>query len=724
MRITYRNNSTRGAHANAGRRLAEVLWKVGLGLTAAFLLASCDGTQEAPTPPSSAPAPTAPESASDRAPAAETETTEAAAPPSRPRHERPLPAFAGQTLDGENLSVSSFIGKRLVLFFFNPEMDTAKPVARAVADVAKDRLDHNFDILGIAIGSDFATTQRFAKEMNLDFPIIDDSRGQIFRQLGLRSPVVLLGIDPEGYLSELAMGNFAGIENEDWEETAIEIRKKMRIPTSDESSKGELNQRPLAPLFETPRLDGGEPFRLADMEGRPYILIFFLHTCPHCHAALEFLKQELAKIPEDKRPELIGISLAASASRAAVHTSLDELGLDYFPILVDPSRDVQKQYGAAGGVPIIFVVDASGRIVQRLQGWTEGRSTALLRMQLARIAGTPIPMLLNPKGYTGSDACGVCHSAEYDSWLYTNHAGAYATLVEHGKERDPECVGCHVVGFDKPGGFTIKDHPRHLEDVGCESCHGRGGPHLSPTFAQGGDYEPVCTGCHNPKHSLGFEYATFLPKVSHAAVAALTPEERAEMFASRGQPRDVLPKGADFVGSLACKSCHSAEFETWSSQPHARAGATLQEAGKADDINCLRCHTTGYDDPGGFPAEGSLREHPDLASVGCESCHGPGGLHIAPDAKKVGTIVSLGDKCDSCVILQICGSCHDDANDPGFEFEVEEKIERQRHGTIEPGTGLPLEKSTHHVPFPGDSLHAVFFSALRDPDSGHPLGGS
>ena len=37
------------------------------------------------------------------------------------------------------------------------------------------------------------------------------------------------------------------------------------------------------------------------------------------------------------------------------------------------------------------------------------------------------------------------------------------------------------------------------------------------------------------------------------------------------------------------------------------------------------------------------------------------------------------------MILQICGSCHDDANDSGFEFEVQEKIDRQRHGTKEPG---------------------------------------
>ena len=64
---------------------------------------------------------------------------------------------------------------------------------------------------------------------------------------------------------------------------------------------------------------------------------------------------------------------------------------------------------------------------------------------------------------------------------------------------------------------------------------------------------------------------------------------------------------------------------------------------------------------------------------------------MAEGAARIGTIVSLGDKCDSCVILQICGSCHDDENDPSFEFQVQEKIDAQRHGTIEPGTGKPKE---------------------------------
>ncbi len=122
---------------------------------------------------------------------------------------------------------------------------------------------------------------------------------------------------------------------------------------------------------------------------------------------------------------------------------------------------------------------------------------------------------------------------------------------------------------------------------------------------------------------------------------------------------------------------------------------TLSKAGESSNADCLTCHTTAYGRPGGFPAAEAAESHADLARVGCESCHGPGSEHVKDGSDRIGSIVSLADKCDSCVILQICGGCHDDANDPGFEFEVLDKIEAQRHGTIEPGTGEPKQPSAH-----------------------------
>ena len=134
----------------------------------------------------------------------------------------------------------------------------------------------------------------------------------------------------------------------------------------------------------------------------------------------------------------------------------------------------------------------------------------------------------------------------------------------------------------------------------------------------------------------------------------------------------------------ACQSCHQAEFDIWQASPHGHAVQTLETAGKSEDVDCLTCHTTAFGKPGGFPETAKVEDQRDLARVGCESCHGPGGEHIGISAKRVGTILSLGDKCDSCVILKVCGSCHDQANDPGFQFKVEERIDAQRHGSFEP----------------------------------------
>jgi len=146
---------------------------------------------------------------------------------------------------------------------------------------------------------------------------------------------------------------------------------------------------------------------------------------------------------------------------------------------------------------------------------------------------------------------------------------------------------------------------------------------------------------------------------------------------------------AAHVGSDACRSCHAEEFETWAAGPHAGATATLAKSGKDREQSCLKCHTTGFGRTGGFPPTGNPTDHPDLARVGCESCHGPGAEHVAESSVKRGSIVALGDKCESCVILQICGTCHDADNDPGFKFEVQRKIDEIRHGALASGSGHP-----------------------------------
>ncbi len=607
--------------------------------------------------------------------------------------ERPLQAFSGTGLDGKRLSISDFIGKRLTIFFFNPEVDEADFTAAAVARVSQFRTKNNFRLVGVALGSSRLKVQEFAKSKGLDFPIFDDSSGKITRKLGLRDPVGIYGFDDEGYL-EFGMGYFAKQVPDPAGVVEDQLRKHLRLPERGDDAIGVLDTRPQAPMFSTSQLDRSEPFDFASLAGKPTVLIFFLHTCPHCHAALDFFRAQLANLPDDKRPEIVAISMANRPS--AVRAMLKERKLEATRVLFDPEGEISEMYGVFAGFPDVFLIDASGKIIHRTQGWREDRDPALNRIVLSMIAGTRVPMLLNRRGYTGNDVCAACHPAEAQADRYTRHASAYNTIVTHNETRNPECIRCHVVGFDKPGGYNFEEKPKHLENVGCESCHGRGGPHLSPDFVpttnDEQNFESICKTCHNSKHSISFDYEAFLPKISHEHIASLSNAERAALLGDAAKPRDVLPKNADYVGSKACESCHASEYKTWAASPHGHAVSSLETKGKANDAACLKCHTTGMGRAGGFPknGRGDDRSLEDLASVGCEACHGPGGNHTGENAERFGTIVSLADKCDSCAILQICGSCHDEANDPGFEFNVDEKIEQQRHGTTEAGTGKPL----------------------------------
>jgi peroxiredoxin len=609
------------------------------------------------------------------------------------RKDRPLPAFGGLTLDDERLEIAQLIGKRLLLFFFNPEVPEAAVAATAVTRISKLRARQNFEIVGIAIGSNREAARSFARVHGVDYRVIDDSAARIANLLGLQLPVALLGVDPAGYVV-FGLAQFATDAPKPDSLVEAQIRTAMRLPEGNGDSGPAA--RPLAPPFEAKQMDGGDPFRLADHRGQAVVLTFFLHTCPHCHEFLAFMKEQLAAMPEGKRPVLVGVEVTGKTW--VVRESLQKGGLDFFPVLLDDDGSIRTAYGVFAGVPDTFLIDTEGRIAAHVQGWVPEVDGPLLRMRMAKATGAPIPMLLRAKGYSGSQVCGVCHESEHDTWLLTQHAGAYDTLVRHGADTDAECVSCHVVGFGAEGGFDMASRAAALEDVGCESCHGRGGPHLSPGFVQGDSYETACLVCHDQKHSLGFEYASFVPQISHAAnaaILALPDDERRRILEERGALRkDLLPTTAAHVGSQACVGCHEAEHASWLGGPHARAMKTLAAAGKDGERDCQVCHTTAFGKPGGFSPE-TAASRPDLAAVGCESCHGPGGDHVAEGAAKLGTIVALGDKCDSCVILQICGSCHDEANDPGFEFEVDAKIDAIRHGTTEAGTGKPLDRSAH-----------------------------
>ncbi|MBX7116941.1 MAG: cytochrome c family protein [Myxococcaceae bacterium] len=118
--------------------------------------------------------------------------------------------------------------------------------------------------------------------------------------------------------------------------------------------------------------------------------------------------------------------------------------------------------------------------------------------------------------YVGNTQCQQCHADAFKVWGESKHAAAYATLENKGKNFHLDCVGCHVVGFKKPGGVCRIDEVAGRDHVGCESCHGPGSRHAEDTddssIAKGDDAH-TCQKCHDQENSPHFNFKEYLAKI-------------------------------------------------------------------------------------------------------------------------------------------------------------------------------------------------------------------
>lgn len=146
-----------------------------------------------------------------------------------------------------------------------------------------------------------------------------------------------------------------------------------------------------------------------------------------------------------------------------------------------------------------------------------------------------------------------------------------------------------------------------------------------------------------------------------------------------------------YAGSKSCKKCHIKEFKSWETTKMAQAFETLKPGMAVDvkkelglepdrdytkDAECVTCHVTGYGKPGGFV---DIETTPELAGVGCESCHGPGGTYIQDgymtmDNKEYERAELVAVGMVEKVTEEQCTGCHNaDVPFPDYSFDFEEK---------------------------------------------------
>lgn len=442
-----------------------------------------------------------------------------------------------------------------------------------------------------------------------------------------------------------------------------------------------------AQLLETaPPVPVDVPASIGSRVTGPTALFYFSPTCPHCRNVMG----EINALT--KHDELAWVGVAYGSARAE---DLDEFRQTFSPsfdILVDSDRGFAAAVGARS-TPSLYIARprtvGEGAVDTLMSEPAEG----LVRIELTEVY-TPYQRGFAPilrlrrhpdrpfadfQGYQGETTCRACHEQEGLSMAITHHAASLWTLYNDKDHDKAECVKCHVTGMDAPeaGGFVMGDLGHPLASVQCEACHGPSGPH----DGQRDDARASCVGCHDSEHSIAFSVDKGLPHIDHYAANGMEMDALRERLAAiqegrAEKPLLAFPEGPT-VGAAACKECHGDQHKWAKKDPHRSAMSTLAkgpEGDKSGEPACVRCHATAAAyGPG--ESRAALSDFRTDEGVGCESCHGPGGAHVAAPSST--NIVGLGGSCPVCVIESICTSCHTPDQDP--DWDLDRALKASRH---------------------------------------------
>ncbi len=116
----------------------------------------------------------------------------------------------------------------------------------------------------------------------------------------------------------------------------------------------------------------------------------------------------------------------------------------------------------------------------------------------------------------------------------------------------------------------------------------------------------------------------------------------------------------------SCMGCHSDAYDVWKASDHAKAFQTLVDRSRQFNPDCLVCHTSRFEQSGGFTMELQQKE---LRNVQCDSCHGDSSQHL----EDPGSVPSGNPGMETCI------KCHTEHRCPDFEKNYLQEWEKIKH---------------------------------------------
>jgi hypothetical protein len=152
------------------------------------------------------------------------------------------------------------------------------------------------------------------------------------------------------------------------------------------------------------------------------------------------------------------------------------------------------------------------------------------------------------------------------------------------------------------------------------------------------------------------------PEVLAAKTAYSQAAGAANVAAVKEPPEPPPPGKAGYVGVEACSDCHEEAVAFWDQTRHAGAWETLAERSKEFDHDCTSCHVTGWDKPGGS----NMAFNEPLRDVQCETCHGPGSLHVEAEGE-----AAAKRTIQRAPATELCATqCHTPEHSDTFQLEA------------------------------------------------------